>query len=79
MSGQWEGGKGSKQRPTDIKKYSDNWDRIFKSKNQKDKQREATDLNWDGQENEEERANWYGYSEQDEEEDSVPQNSIRSG
>lgn len=65
MSGQWEGGKGSKQRPTDIKKYSDNWDRIFKSKNQKDKQREVTDLNWDGHENEKK--------------DSVPQNSIRSG
>lgn len=65
MSGQWEGGKGSKQRPTDIKKYSDNWDRIFKSKNQKDKQREVTDLNWDGYENEKK--------------DSVPQNSIRSG
>lgn len=67
MSGQWEGGKGSKQRPTDIKKYSDNWDRIFKSKNQKDKQREATDLNWDGHENDNEKKN------------SVPQNSIRSG
>lgn len=26
-------GKGSKQRPTDRKKYSDNWDRIFGNKN----------------------------------------------
>lgn len=25
----WHGGKGSKQRPTDAKKYQDNWDRIF--------------------------------------------------
>ena len=25
----WHGGKGSKQRPTDQQKYSDNWDRIF--------------------------------------------------
>jgi len=27
-------GKGSKQRPTDMKKYSDNWDRIFGQKQQ---------------------------------------------
>lgn len=26
---EWHGGKGSKQRPTDQQKYSDNWDRIF--------------------------------------------------
>ena len=25
----WHGGKGSKQRPTDLQKYSDNWERIF--------------------------------------------------
>ena len=28
----WHGGKGSKQRPTDQKKYEDNWDRIFSKK-----------------------------------------------
>jgi hypothetical protein len=28
----WHGGKGSKQRPTDKKKYEDNWDRIFGKK-----------------------------------------------
>ena len=28
----WHGGKGSKQRPTDQKKYEDNWDRIFGKK-----------------------------------------------
>lgn len=28
----WHGGKGSKQRPTDKKKFDDNWDRIFKKK-----------------------------------------------
>ena len=28
----WEGGKGSKQRPTDLNKFEDNWDRIFGKK-----------------------------------------------
>lgn len=28
----WLGGKGSKQRPTDHAKYSENWDRIFGKK-----------------------------------------------
>ncbi len=28
----WHGGKGSKQRPTDTKKYQDNWDAIFGKK-----------------------------------------------
>ena len=28
----WHGGKGSNQRPTDQKKFSDNWDRIFSGK-----------------------------------------------
>ena len=28
----WHGGKGSKQRPTDVKKFNDNWDRIFGKK-----------------------------------------------
>ena len=27
-----DGGKGSKQRPTDKKKYEDNWERIFGNK-----------------------------------------------
>lgn len=30
-------GKGDKQRPTDSKKYSENWDRIFKKKQDDDK------------------------------------------
>ena len=30
-------GKGSGRRPTDDKKYSDNYDRIFGNKNGKDK------------------------------------------
>jgi len=33
----WHGGKGSKQRPTDHKKFEDNWDRIFGNK-KKEKQ-----------------------------------------
>ena len=52
-------GKGSKQRPIqDRKKFDDNWDRIFhkpkepvkitEPKNQKLKQRQMTELNWDG-------------------------------
>ena len=36
MEGQTHGGKGSAQRPTDPKKYADNYDAIFKKKS-KDK------------------------------------------
>lgn len=33
MSGQWAGGKGSKQRKVgDQKKFEDNWDAIFSKK-----------------------------------------------
>lgn len=32
MSEKWHGGKGSKTRPTDKKKYDDNYDRIFGKK-----------------------------------------------
>jgi len=32
MSSEWSGGKGSKQRPTNKKKFDENWDRIFKNK-----------------------------------------------
>jgi len=35
MSSKWHGGKGSKQRPTDLKKYNDNWDRIFGKKKER--------------------------------------------
>ena len=28
----WHGGKGSKQRPTDRKKYEENYERIFRKK-----------------------------------------------
>jgi len=45
------------------KKYADNWDRIFGSKNQKIKQKSVTELNWDGDE--------------DNTEDEIPSNSFR--
>jgi len=32
-----DGGKGSKQRPTDNKKYRDNWDQIFGKKKEEEK------------------------------------------
>lgn len=32
MSGQWEGGKGSKQRPTNKSKFDENYDKIFGKK-----------------------------------------------
>lgn len=64
MSGQWEGGKGSKPRPVaDQKKFDDNWDKIFGKKddneyesdnpierpfNFKDRQQDLTELNSDG-------------------------------
>ena len=32
MSGKWQGGKGSDPRPTNRKKYEENWDRIFGKK-----------------------------------------------
>lgn len=41
--------KGSKPRPIkDMDKFRKNWDAIFGSKDQKSKQHEVTDLNWDG-------------------------------
>ena len=33
----WHGGKGSKRRPEDKKKFDDNWEAIFGKKNDKDK------------------------------------------
>ena len=32
MSTEWHGGKGSKRRPEDKKKFDDNWDKIFGKK-----------------------------------------------
>jgi|TARA_B110000858_G_scaffold196889_1_gene256828 hypothetical protein len=44
-----EGGKGSAPRKNDNKKaYEDNWERIFGNKDQKLKQKQLTELNWDG-------------------------------
>ena len=46
-----EGGKGSAPRKNDNKKaYEDNWERIFGNKDQKLKQKQLTELNWDGEE-----------------------------
>ena len=38
---QWHGGKGSKQRTTDYKAYSDNFDKIFRKKDMRE------ELQWD--------------------------------
>lgn len=48
MTKQWHGGKGSARRNTNNKAYADNWDKIFGNKNQKIKQKQLTELNWDG-------------------------------
>ena len=43
----WHGGKGDKQRPSDAKKYAENWDKIFgkpkKSEEVKDGKKEVKD------------------------------------
>jgi hypothetical protein len=41
MSMQWHGGKGSKQRTTDYRAYSDNFDKIFRKKDMRE------ELQWD--------------------------------
>ena len=38
---QWHGGKGSKQRTTDYRAYSDNFDKIFRKKDMRE------ELQWD--------------------------------
>lgn len=39
----WHGGKGDKPRPTDKKKFDDNWDRIFGNKQREKKDYERKD------------------------------------
>lgn len=34
-----DGGKGSKQRPTDLKKYEDNWNNIFGTKKKTEREK----------------------------------------
>ena len=34
-TGKWSGGKGSRPRPVDTKKFNQNWDRIFKKQDTK--------------------------------------------
>jgi len=43
-NGQTHGGKGSKTRPTDKKKYEDNWEAIFGKKNKDKKMLEEEEL-----------------------------------
>ena len=43
MQGQTHGGKGSAQRPTDKKKFADNYDAIFKKKREKKQKEEKKD------------------------------------
>lgn len=38
-----DGGKGSKQRPTDEQKYHEGWDRIFGNKKVKEDGKDKTD------------------------------------
>ena len=53
MTKQCHGGKGSAPRKSnDQKTYAENWDTIFGKKNQKIKQKQLTELNWDGDEDE---------------------------
>jgi hypothetical protein len=44
----WHGGKGSGRRKEDLRKFEDNYDAIFRNKNQKHKQQDMTELNGDG-------------------------------
>ena len=41
MKGQTHGGKGSAQRPTDSKKFADNWDAIFNKQKPKKQKEEV--------------------------------------
>ena len=43
MTDKWHGGKGSRKRPTDQKKFNENWDRIFK----KDVELDPADREWE--------------------------------
>lgn len=36
----WHGGKGSKPRPVDKRKFDENWDKIFGKKKEKEKPNE---------------------------------------
>lgn len=44
----WHGGKGSKQRPTDMKKFNENWDRIFAKKEEIDPANREWEYDGDG-------------------------------
>ena len=44
MSEKWHGGKGSKRRPEDRKAYEDNYDRIFRKKDEPRTEEVQTEL-----------------------------------
>ena len=55
MSGKWHGGKGSKYRKVDPKKFADNWDAIFGKKEDINSTSDNEDVLDDSQEEETER------------------------
>jgi len=61
------------QSKVTSKSYLDNYDAIFNKKDQKLKQKEMTELNWDGNED---RGR---YGEDESHKDKIPSNSFRSG
>jgi hypothetical protein len=61
------------QSKVTSKSYLDNYDAIFNKKDQKLKQKEMTELNWDGNED---RGR---YGEDESNKDKIPSNSFRSG
>ena len=61
------------QSKVTSKSYLDNYDAIFNKKDQKLKQKEMTELNWDGNED---RGR---YGEDESNKDEIPSNSFRPG
>ena len=61
------------QSKVTSKSYLDNYDAIFNKKDQKLKQKEMTELNWDGNED---RGR---YGEDESNKDKIPSNSFRPG
>ena len=61
------------QSKVTSKSYLDNYDAIFNKKEQKLKQKEMTELNWDGNED---RGR---YGEDESNKDEIPSNSFRPG
>ena len=47
MSDKWHGGKGSKRRPEDRKAYEDNYDKIFRKKDEPRTEEVQTELDFE--------------------------------